>query len=143
MDDTWVGEDEAEGIPVQPRKDVKPPPHWRLEAVAATERPRSLRLGEDRRTAVYIHDRDTSDVCLLDLHDPSRVVHRALDAIFEPEETWELKGDVPNVVFSAANPVVGGTVYIYYGGADRVIGLATAALQDLLAFVRAGDEPAP
>ena len=82
-------------------------------------------------------------VALLDLHDPSRVVHRALDAIFEPEETWELKGDVPNVVFSAANPVVGGTVYIYYGGADRVIGLATAALQDLLAFVRAGDEPAP
>ena len=27
------------------RKDVEPPPHWRLEAVAATERPRSLVVG--------------------------------------------------------------------------------------------------
>jgi dipeptidyl aminopeptidase/acylaminoacyl peptidase len=63
----WVGRDEAEGIPVQPRKDVKPPPHWRLEAVAATERPHSLALGADRRRAVFIQDRDTSDVWLLDL----------------------------------------------------------------------------
>ena len=45
MADIWVGKDEAEGIPVQPRKDVKPPPHWRLEAIAATERPRSLSVG--------------------------------------------------------------------------------------------------
>ncbi len=37
MADIWVGKDEAEGIPVPPRKDVAPPPHWRLEAVAATE----------------------------------------------------------------------------------------------------------
>ena len=46
MDDAlWVGRDEVEGIPAESRKDVKPPPHWRLEAVAATERPRSLVLG--------------------------------------------------------------------------------------------------
>ena len=53
----WVGRDESEGIPVQPRKDVAPPPHWRLEAIAATERPRSLTLGADRRHAVFIQDR--------------------------------------------------------------------------------------
>jgi predicted GH43/DUF377 family glycosyl hydrolase len=29
-------------------------------------------------------------------------------------------------------------VYVYYGGADRVIGLATCTLGDLLAFARAG-----
>ncbi len=71
MDEHWVGRDEAEGIPVQPRKDVPPPPHWRLEAVAATERPRSLAVGADRRRAVFIQDRDTSDVWLLDLEDPA------------------------------------------------------------------------
>ena len=38
----WVGKDEHEGVLAQPRKDLKPPPHWRLEAVAATPRPRSL-----------------------------------------------------------------------------------------------------
>ena len=37
--DVWLGKDEVEGVPSQPRKDLKPPPNWRLEAVAATERP--------------------------------------------------------------------------------------------------------
>jgi predicted GH43/DUF377 family glycosyl hydrolase len=72
--------------------------------------------------------------CLLDLNDPSKVITRPKEFILEPKEPWELEGDVPNVVFSTANPVVDGTVYVYYGGADRVIGLATCSLQDLLAF---------
>ena len=72
----WVGRDESEGIPVQPRKDVAPPPHWRLEAIAATERPRSLTLGADRRHAVFIQDRETSDVWLLDLDEPHAVPQR-------------------------------------------------------------------
>jgi len=76
--------------------------------------------------------------CLLDLDDPSRIIHRAAEAIFEPRELWELKGDVPNVVFSGANPVVDGTVYVYYGGGDHVIGLATCSLEGLLAFARSG-----
>jgi beta-1,2-mannobiose phosphorylase / 1,2-beta-oligomannan phosphorylase len=76
--------------------------------------------------------------CLLDLEDPTRVVARPRPCLMEPEETWEIKGDVPRAIFSAANPVVDGTVYVYYGGADRVIGLATCRLEELLAFVRAG-----
>ncbi|MFO7582356.1 hypothetical protein [Guyparkeria sp.] len=71
---------------------------------------------------------------LLDLDDPSRVLKRPSTAILEPQETWEIKGDVPNVVFGTANPVVDGQVYLYYGGADRVIGLATAPLDELLAW---------
>lgn len=59
-------------------------------------------------------------------------------ALFAPQELWELKGDVPNVVFSCANPVVDGTVYVYYGGGDHVIGLATASLAELLNFARFG-----
>lgn len=74
--------------------------------------------------------------CLLDLEDPTRVIARPKPFLLQPEETWELKGDVPNVVFSAANPVVDGTVYVYYGGADRVIGLATCSLEELLEWVR-------
>ena len=66
-DSMWVGRDEHEGIPVPPRKDLSPPPHWRLEAIAATERPRSLTLSPDRRSALFIQDRDTSDVWVLDL----------------------------------------------------------------------------
>jgi beta-1,2-mannobiose phosphorylase / 1,2-beta-oligomannan phosphorylase len=74
--------------------------------------------------------------CLLDLDDPSQVIRRPREPIFWPEELWELRGDVPNVVFSGANPVVDGLVYVFYGGGDHVIGLATCRLDDLLDFAR-------
>jgi len=77
-------------------------------------------------------------VLLLDLDDPTRVINRPSDPIFWPEELWELRGDVPNVVFSCANPVVDGTVYVYYGAADHVIGLATGRLDELLDFALHG-----
>ena len=73
--------------------------------------------------------------CLLDLEDPSQVIRRPRAPIFWPEELWELRGDVPNVVFSCANLVVGDEVYVYYGGGDHVIGLATCRLDDLIDFV--------
>jgi predicted GH43/DUF377 family glycosyl hydrolase len=57
----------------------------------------------------------------------------------EPTETWEIRGDVPNVVFSCTNLVVEDTVRMYYAGADRAIGLATAPLADVIAFARSGE----
>jgi dipeptidyl aminopeptidase/acylaminoacyl peptidase len=86
MDEHWVGKDEVAGVASEPRRDVAPPPHWRLEAVAATERPRSLAVGPDRRRAVYIADRDTSDVWLLDLSDP---VPQRLTTGRDPMPYWE------------------------------------------------------
>jgi predicted GH43/DUF377 family glycosyl hydrolase len=78
-------------------------------------------------------------VILLDLADPTKVIARPKTAVFWPQELWELRGDVPNVVFSGANPVVGDTVYVYYGGGDHVIGLATCSLADLLDFAMSGE----
>ena len=77
-------------------------------------------------------------VTMLDLFNPTKVIARPKTAIFEPQELWELRGDVPNVVFSNANPVVDGTVYVYYGGGDHVIGLATCQLDELIQFAMAG-----
>jgi predicted GH43/DUF377 family glycosyl hydrolase len=71
-------------------------------------------------------------VALLDGKDPSRVLARCPNPILEPEEIWEIKGDVPNVVFSCGHIVKDGTVYVYYGGADRLMALATCSLDDLL-----------
>lgn len=73
-------------------------------------------------------------VALLDLDDPRKVIHRPKSFIMEPEETWEIKGDVSNVVFSCTNLVVDDDVYFYYAGADRLIGLATAPLAAVIAF---------
>ena len=63
---TWVGKDEHTGVPSEPRSDVGPPPHWRLEAVVRTPRPRSLTVSADRRQVVFIEDAETSDIWLLD-----------------------------------------------------------------------------
>ncbi len=75
---------------------------------------------------------------LLDLEDPTKIISRPESFIFEPEEIWELRGDVPQVVFSCANPVVNDKVYFYYGGADHVIGLAEADLAGLMEFTKLG-----
>ncbi len=75
-------------------------------------------------------------VALLDLDNPARVVNRPSDFIIEPYETWEIKGDVPNVIFSCSNNVVGDELYFYYAGADRLIGLATAPFADVVDFAR-------
>ena len=82
----WIGKDEVEGTPSQPRKDLKPPPHWRLEVIAATERPRSLTIGADGRTVAFIQDRDTSDVWLLELEG---AVPERLTTGRDPMPYWE------------------------------------------------------
>src|SRR5215210_7529024 len=83
----WIGKDEHHGVRAQPRRDLKPPPHWRLEAVAATHMPRALTVSPDRRSAVFIEDRDTSDVWLLDLEQDS--VPERLTTGREPANWWE------------------------------------------------------
>jgi predicted GH43/DUF377 family glycosyl hydrolase len=68
------------------------------------------------------------------LMDPSglNVVARTADSIFEPLENYELQGEVPNVVFACGAVVRDDTIFLYYGGADRVIGVATASLSHIL-----------
>ena len=75
---------------------------------------------------------------LLDLEDPTVILNRPRDWILEPREQWELEGNVPNVVFSSANIRVGDQVWVYYGGADHAIGLATCDFDEIVDFARFG-----
>lgn len=77
-------------------------------------------------------------VVLLDLEDPTIVINRPAKWILEPREPWEKGGNVPNVIFSCANILVGEEVWIYYGGADRVIGLATCDYDEIVNYARYG-----
>jgi len=80
---------------------------------------------------------------LLDADDPTRVLARTRRNILEPRETWELAGQVPNVVFPSGMIVDsldsgGGApddarVRIYYGAADTCVGLATTTIGELIA----------
>ncbi len=69
---------------------------------------------------------------LLDLKDPAIVLARSSDAIFEPEDLYEKRGIVNNVVFPCGMVVLKDLIYIYYGGADDVTGVATMNLKVLL-----------
>lgn len=70
---------------------------------------------------------------LTDLGDPGRVIAKSERAILVPEETYELIGQTPSVVFTnAAIPEDDGTVKIYYGAADAVQCVGIARMQDLL-----------
>jgi len=69
---------------------------------------------------------------LLDLNDPTRVIARRKVPILQPEMDYELRGQVNNVVFPCGAVVIGDELFVYYGGADSVIGVATMKLSELL-----------
>ncbi len=69
---------------------------------------------------------------LLDLKDPSKVIAQRKVPILEPETPYELFGQVNNVVFPCGAVVIGEDLFVYYGGADSVIGVATMKLDELL-----------
>lgn len=69
---------------------------------------------------------------LLDLNDPTIVLARSTDPIFEPEMDYEKEGIVPNVVFPCGMVEYKELLYVYYGGGDKVVGVATMELNVLL-----------
>lgn len=69
---------------------------------------------------------------LLDLDDPAIVLARTADPILEPEEPYEKIGIVNNVVFPCGMVLKDGLLYVYYGGADMVVGVATIELDIVL-----------
>jgi len=76
---------------------------------------------------------------LLDLNDPAIVLARTTDPIFQPKEFYEKVGIVNNVVFPCGMALQperrkgeGDLLYIYYGAADTVIGVATIELEIVL-----------
>lgn len=73
-------------------------------------------------------------VALFDLHDPSKLLARQDKPILEPEEDYEVEGDIPNVVFTCGAIEKDDSYYVYYGCADTVIGLATVSKEEALDF---------
>ncbi|MBY0294394.1 hypothetical protein K2Q08_03645 [Patescibacteria group bacterium] len=69
---------------------------------------------------------------LLDLQDPTVVISRTVDPILEPKEQYEKEGVVPKVVFSCGGVLRNDTLFVYYGGADKVIGVAKLSMKKLL-----------
>lgn len=69
---------------------------------------------------------------LLDLKNPQKIIGRLPDPLFSPEEPWERKGEVANVVFPTGTAIFANYLYIYYGAADKSIAVARVNLLGLL-----------
>jgi predicted GH43/DUF377 family glycosyl hydrolase len=69
------------------------------------------------RTGIAIFDRD----------DPSKVLWRSSHPVFGPDQTWEKTGQVPNVVFVEGLIAEPKRFLLYYGGADKYVGVAEVA----------------
>ncbi|MFT4144008.1 MAG: glycosidase [Mobilitalea sp.] len=72
---------------------------------------------------------------LLDLQNPAKIIARPKEYIMEPEYDYEFDGLYKGCVFPTGNFVVDDTLFVYYGCADKYIGVATCKLEDILNFV--------
>ena len=69
---------------------------------------------------------------LLDLEDPGKVLGRTKEPIMEPEFDYEINGFYKGCVFPTGNVLVDDTLFVYYGGADKYVGVATCSVQELI-----------
>ncbi len=113
--DSW--DSEKIGLCVPP---IKTPDGWLLLYHGVSKSSHEYRVG----------------AMLLDLLDPSVVLSRSPWPILEPELPWERNGIVHNVVFPCGAALCDDTLFVYYGGADTVIGVATISFSLLLNHLR-------
>jgi len=69
---------------------------------------------------------------LADLKNPLKIISRSYEPFMEPDKDWEIKGLVDNVVFPCGMVMLKDKIFIYYGGADKVVGVALTSLKDVL-----------
>lgn len=72
---------------------------------------------------------------LLELNNPTQAIARTNEPILEPEMEYEAVGLTPNVVFCCGAVVIGENLLIYYGGGDKVVGVAAVNLNLLLSHL--------
>ena len=75
---------------------------------------------------------------LLDLDQPWKVIARGEPYLLAPQADYERTGDVPNVAFpcAALTDADTGRIAIYYGGADTVVCLAFAYVDEVIDFIK-------
>jgi predicted GH43/DUF377 family glycosyl hydrolase len=69
---------------------------------------------------------------VLDFNDPSKIIHRADCPILEPDASYENDGYKAGVVYVCGAVIKDETLFVYYGGADSVVCVATADIDEFL-----------
>ncbi|MGB2625598.1 MAG: glycoside hydrolase family 130 protein [Candidatus Acidiferrum sp.] len=64
-------------------------------------------------------------IAMFDRNDPTKIIYRSEAPVFHPELAWEKAGQVPNVVFVEGMVSAKHGWDLYYGGADKFVGVAS------------------
>jgi predicted GH43/DUF377 family glycosyl hydrolase len=76
---------------------------------------------------------------LLDIENPLRILARTSEPILEPEFDYEINGYYKGCVFPCGNVIAGDTLYVYYGAADKYVGVATCPIKELMEYLLHGE----
>ncbi|MGB9706758.1 MAG: hypothetical protein ACPLXP_01600 [Microgenomates group bacterium] len=78
---------------------------------------------------------------ILDYFCPEKILFRARAPILKPTEVYENQGLKPGIVYSCGATIWDDKLFVYYGGADTVLCLAWAPLEEFLGKLKSGGEP--
>jgi len=80
-------------------------------------------------------------VMLLDLKDPTKVLHRSKQPILEPKEHYENSGYKPGVVYVSGAVIKDSNLLVYYGASDSYVCIAHANLKKFLGDLKKNVAP--
>ena len=116
-------------ILLKPRKDK-----WDSEKIGAAAAP----IKTDSGWLLFYHGVSRTSkhyrvgAVLLDLNNPKKVIARMNAPLLEPRMFYEEEGQVKNVVFPCNAVLRDNKIFVYYGGADSVVGVASIGLKKLI-----------
>lgn len=123
---------------IQPRENM-----WDSRKIGAGAPP--IKTPEGWLLIYYgVDDRDDRQykmgAMLLDLENPEKVLYRSSTPILEPEDWYENSGFKPGIVYPCGAVQVGEKVFVYYGGADCVVCVASRNLTDFIDALKSNHE---
>jgi beta-1,2-mannobiose phosphorylase / 1,2-beta-oligomannan phosphorylase len=87
---------------------------------------------------VFYHAMDKDDpgryklgAMLLDLNDPRKIVCRSKYPVLEPDE-WYENDWKPGIIYASGAIIRGETLFVYYGGGDKYVGVASTNAQEFV-----------
>lgn len=75
---------------------------------------------------------------ILDSDDPTKILYRSKHPILSPDKDYENNGK-PGVVYASGAVIRDNDLYIYYGGADRVVCVAKTPIKEFLKYLQTGN----
>ena len=76
-------------------------------------------------------DRYKLGALLLESKDPEKILYRAQHPILEPDK-WYENDWKPGIIYAGGAVVKNGKLFVYYGGGDKHIGVASILLSKLI-----------